>query len=88
LFRSASTPDFRRAFRRYLAVLFPCWFVPLGVGLYLTCSRRRRETLYLTAGFALVGFVIIPAISKLVGCSRCELKDQCPWMANAPTCRH
>jgi hypothetical protein len=30
--------------------------------------------------FVIVGFVLIPAISRFVGCKGCEIKDQCPWM--------
>jgi hypothetical protein len=28
-----------------------------------------------------VGFILIPAISKFVGCKSCEIKADCPWMS-------
>jgi hypothetical protein len=30
--------------------------------------------------FSIIGFLIIPLISKFVGCKNCEIKDDCPWM--------
>jgi hypothetical protein len=42
--------------------------------------RYSAGILILMITFCLVGFVIIPAVSKLVGCKNCELKDDCPWM--------
>jgi hypothetical protein len=32
------------------------------------------------AAFCIIGFAIIPMISKYVGCAGCEIKDKCPWM--------
>jgi len=32
--------------------------------------------------FSLIGFVVIPVISKLVGCKNCEVREDCPWMAD------
>jgi len=35
-----------------------------------------------TYTFSLIGFVVIPVISKLVGCKNCEVKEDCQWMAD------
>ena len=81
LFKRRTGRDFKQVFRRNIVVVFPCWFIPLGVGIYLLWTDFGRGFLYLFLAFCLVGFVLIPAISKFVGCRSCEIKDQCPWMS-------
>jgi hypothetical protein len=39
--------------------------------------------LYLTISFVVIGFIIIPVISKQVGCKNCEIKEDCPWMTGS-----
>jgi hypothetical protein len=73
--------DFGRIFRKNIVIMFPCWFIPLGAGIYLLSSRFSSTILILFSAFILVGFLLIPVISKLVGCKGCTLKDQCPWMS-------
>ncbi len=43
-------------------------------------SGYKKEELILAITFSIVGFLIIPLISKLVGCKNCEIKEECPWM--------
>jgi hypothetical protein len=75
--------DFRRRFRKYIVIMFPAWFIPFGAGLYLLYSRYSSGILVIFAAFVVVGFILIPAISRFVGCKGCELKDQCPWMSSS-----
>jgi hypothetical protein len=80
--------DFRKIFRKYITVMYPCWFIPFAAGLYLL-YRGFSGTLHtLFSAFVLVGLVFIPLISKLVGCKGCTLKDQCPWMSAAQSGRN
>jgi hypothetical protein len=74
--------NFRGIFRKNIIIMFPCWFVPLGIGIWLLYARYSREILLLFAAFVIVGFILIPAISRFVGCRGCTLKDQCPWMTS------
>jgi hypothetical protein len=74
--------NFRKIFRKNIAIMYPCWFIPLGAGIYLLYARFSREILMIFAAFVIVGFVLIPAISRFVGCRGCDLKDQCPWMTS------
>jgi hypothetical protein len=74
--------DFRRIFRKNIVIMFPCWFIPFGIGIYLLCTRYSKDILLLFSAFAIVGFILIPAISRFVGCRGCTLKDQCPWMTS------
>ncbi|MBN2319887.1 MAG: hypothetical protein JXR49_12450 [Acidobacteria bacterium] len=81
LFKKKTGKEFRRVFRRNIVVVFPCWFLPLAAGIYLLWTDYSRALLFLLLAFCFVGFVLIPAISKFVGCRSCEIKDQCPWMS-------
>ncbi len=74
--------NFRKTFRKNIAIMYPCWFIPLGAGIYLLCDRFSRDILLLFVAFIFVGFILIPVISRLVGCRGCTLKDQCPWMTS------
>ena len=84
-FRRRPGRDFKQVFRRNIAIMFPCWFVPLGPGVWLLYSRFSTGSLVLLCAFCFVGFVAIPLIAKLVGCRNCGLKNDCPWMAGKPT---
>jgi len=80
-FVKKSGKNFKNVFRRNIAVVFPSWIIPFGVGLYLLATEYSRGTLVLFVSFCIVGFVLIPAISRLVGCKSCEIKHDCPWMS-------
>jgi hypothetical protein len=80
LFTRKEDKTFRKVFRRNIAIQYPNWFIPAGVAVYLLLSDYSRSILYLTISFIIVGFIIIPLISKLVGCKNCEIKEDCPWM--------
>jgi hypothetical protein len=74
--------NFRKIFRKNIAIMYPCWFFPFVAGLYLLYARYSRDILIVFIAFVIVGFILIPAISRLVGCKGCDLKDQCPWMTS------
>jgi len=80
-FTRRDNKSFRKVFSRNIVTQYPNWFVPLAVSIYLIITNYTQEILTLTILFILNGFVIIPLISKLVGCRNCEIKDECPWMA-------
>ncbi|MDP4223266.1 MAG: hypothetical protein Q8868_08140 [Bacteroidota bacterium] len=80
LFRKKSDKSFKKVFRRNIVVVFPNWFIPLAAALYLILTGYTSLVLALTVSFVLIGFVIIPLISKLVGCKNCEIREDCPWM--------
>ena len=72
--------EFRAVFRQRIVIMFPVWFLPLGAGVFLLWSEFSWPVAGLLAAFCVVGFALIPAISKFVGCKGCEIKDECPWM--------
>ena len=80
--RKDSTP-FKNKFRRNIGVQFPNWFIPFVIAIYLLITKYSVEILILTISFSLIGFAIIPVISKQVGCKNCEIKEDCPWMAGS-----
>ena len=74
--------NFRRVFRKNIAIMYPCWFFPFAAGIYLLWTRFSNTVLAIFIAFIVFGFVLIPAISRFVGCKGCEIKDQCPWMGS------
>jgi hypothetical protein len=74
--------SFRKIFRKNIAIMYPCWFIPTGVGIYLLFERYSRDLMLIFSAFVIVGYVLIPVISRFVGCRGCDLKDQCPWMTS------
>jgi len=81
LFKSRSGKDFKKVFKRNIGIVFPCWILPFGVGIYLLVTGFSGALLSLFLSFCIVGFVLIPVISKYVGCKSCTLKHDCPWMS-------
>lgn len=79
-FQRMEVRSFREVFRKNITIMFPCWFVPLGAGAYLLHAKFSREILVIFVSFAVVGFILIPAIARFVGCKGCDLKKDCPWM--------
>jgi len=80
LFKYKGSKEFKKVFKQNIVVMFPCWFVPFGAGIYLLMTDYSQNLFVLFLAFCIVGFALIPAISKYVGCKGCEIKDQCPWM--------
>lgn len=80
-FKRREGREFRRVFRQNIVVVFPCWFVPLGVGICLLWTRFSPALLSLFLAFCVIGFLMIPVISRFVGCESCNIKDECPWMS-------
>ena len=74
LFTRKDSYSFQKVFRRNILIVFPNWFVPLGIAMYILITDYTIKVLILTIIFSLVGFIIIPLISKLIGCKNCEIK--------------
>jgi len=80
VFARKDSRKFQKVFKRNILIVFPNWFVPFGIAIYLLIADYSAQILFLTIIFSVIGFIIIPLISKLVGCKNCEIKDDCPWM--------
>ncbi|MCX6329075.1 MAG: hypothetical protein NTZ85_06105 [Bacteroidia bacterium] len=80
LFKKRQDKSFKKVFKQNIEVVFPNWFVPFAIAIYLLTTRYTNQILILTIAFSLIGFIIIPLISRLVGCKNCEIKEDCPWM--------
>ena len=70
---------FAKVFRKNIAIMFPCWIVPTIAGIYLLWTHLTILVAGVFLAFCIVGFALIPTISRFVGCAGCEIKDQCPW---------
>lgn len=81
IFKRRDSSLFKKVFRRNIVVQFPNWFIPAAIAVFLLITRYSTEILILAIAFSLIGFIIIPVISKQVGCKNCEIKEDCPWMA-------
>jgi hypothetical protein len=81
-FKRKGDKSFRKVFRRNIFIQYPNWFIPLAFAIYLMITSYSNVVLILTVSFVFIGFMIIPVISKLVGCKNCDIKEDCPWMTN------
>jgi hypothetical protein len=80
LTKRKSPREFNKAFKRYIAVLFPDWFAPLFVGIYLLTIEFDWILLILVVAFTLIAFVGVLYVSKSDSCDTCKLRKNCPWM--------
>ncbi|MCJ7579150.1 MAG: hypothetical protein MUP98_01280 [Candidatus Aminicenantes bacterium] len=80
LFKKREDRSFKKVFKQNIGIVFPNWFVPFIIAIYLLVTQYTQEVLILTITFSMIGFVVIPLISKFVGCKNCEIKEDCPWM--------
>jgi phosphatidylglycerophosphate synthase len=83
IFKRRSGKEFKKVFRQNIGILLPCWVLPLGTGIYLLWIRFSWALLSLFLSFCIVGFILISAISRFVGCRWCTIRDECPWMSQA-----
>jgi len=72
--------EFQSNFKRFIAVLFPIWFIPLIVGIYLLIINFNWLVLGIFIIFIIIGFIIVPFYSRSKACKECKHRDQCPWM--------
>jgi len=77
---STGNQNFAAVFKRHIVVVFPNWFVPLFAGIFLLVFHFSGQLLLYFILFTVTGFIIIPGISKWVGCRNCTNKANCPWM--------
>ena len=77
----AETPDFKKVFKRNIIVVFPSWFIPPLIGGYMLFISFNMTLLAALTAFCIIAFILIPLISKRVGCKNCTEKENCPWMA-------
>jgi hypothetical protein len=80
LFSREDPALFQKVFKRNILIVFPNWFIPFAVAIYLLITQYSDKLLLLTIIFSITGFIIIPLISKYVGCKNCEIRENCPWM--------
>jgi len=85
IFERRTGKEFKRVFRRNIGIVFPCWIIPFGTGIYLLWTGFSWGLFSLFLSFCIVGFALIPALSKFIGCRWCTTRDECPWMSPAET---
>ena len=55
-------------------------YLLVAAGFLLVRNWRSPVVWGLLIAFFIVGIIIIPGVSKFVGCRNCLIKDKCPWM--------
>jgi hypothetical protein len=76
-----SIKGFGSNFRRYIGIIFPNWFAPFIIGIILLIYSFSWIVLILLIIFSIIGFFVVPYLSKSKSCDKCKLKDKCPWMS-------
>jgi len=83
LFKKRSREDFQQAFNRYIASVFPQFFIPPAVGVYHLMKGFDPLLLTSLLVFIAVAFVWIPYRSRTRGCGSCPQKTDCAWSGHA-----
>ncbi|UCE39408.1 MAG: hypothetical protein JSW00_09355 [Thermoplasmata archaeon] len=81
LFKERDSKKFNDTFRRHIGIVFPSWILPVLAGIYLLYYEFSITLLVLFSIFIIMGFIMLPVITKKYGCEDCNLKDSCPRMA-------
>lgn len=71
--------EFPKIFRKNIAIMFPCWLVPIIGGTYMLYSGFSWPIFVLFLSFCIDAFAVIPSISKFIGCKDCDKRGECPW---------
>lgn len=82
LFRDET--KFKQAFNRNIGITFGYWLVPLFAGgylLYMHYPDIPNLLLFMFIITLIDGFVMVPLVSRLVGCKKCPTREDCPWIA-------
>jgi hypothetical protein len=80
IFKKREGREFRKVFNRNLFYLFPAWFIPPAIAIYLLVTEMNPVLLIISIIFCIDGFLFIPLLSKRIVCQNCSIKDSCPWM--------
>jgi hypothetical protein len=76
-----SYKEFGSNFKKYIAVMFPNWFLPFIVGIYVLYLSFDWIILIILIIFSVIGFAVVPYFSKTESCETCKIRDSCPWMS-------
>ncbi len=85
-FKFKGAKNFKTVFKYNIFIMFPVFLFPPLFGAFVVVrdwlegDGLNVPAFVLLVAVSVIGFVIIPAISKFVGCRGCEIKDKCPWM--------
>jgi hypothetical protein len=69
---------FPRAFRRNVTLMYPCWFIPLILGIGRLARSFTWARLGLLGAFSLIAFVVLPLASDRGECATCAMRASCP----------
>ncbi len=78
-FKKGYPRSFKTMFKRHIGAVFPSWFTPIIVAVYLLSIDIHIILIILLIAFIVAGFIILPIASRKYGCKNCNIKDKCPW---------
>ncbi len=81
LFKKGESRKFNSMFKKHIGVVFPSWILPVLAGIYMLFFEFSITILVLFIAFIIMGFIMLPFITKRYGCEECDLKESCPRMA-------
>jgi hypothetical protein len=81
IFKKRDSKHFNRMFKKHIAAVFPSWILPVIAGIYLLYYEFSIILLILFFAFIIMGFIMLPVLTRKYGCEDCDLKDSCPRMA-------
>jgi hypothetical protein len=71
---------FAKEFKKNIPVIIPIYAIPMVAGLAFFGLSFSYLVLLCAIAFAVNSYAIAPLVSRRVACSKCTVKDECPWM--------
>lgn len=78
-FKEGGPSQFPRVFKIYVPIFALLWVLPLLGGIILLMKNPTLHYFLLLLSFSIIGFVLVPVLSRVHGCRDCPLKGKCPW---------
>jgi uncharacterized membrane protein len=83
LFRDET--QFKKRFNQNIGMVMGYWIVPTVAGIYLMIYDYSLISLIIFIAVIIDGYILIPVISRNVGCKECPTRDECPWIGEDGT---
>lgn len=71
---------FASEFKKNIPVIIPIYAIPMVAGIVFFGLSLSYLVLLCAIAFAVNSYAVAPLVSKRVACSKCSVRDECPWM--------
>jgi hypothetical protein len=79
---------FASEFKKNIPVIIPIYAIPMLAGIAFFGLSLSYLVLLCAIVFAVNSYALAPLVSKKFACSKCSVKDECPWMGNSAAKKH